>query len=84
MSVATLILTPSRRPRPVAPLLYQDASLLTVSAFNDNGQPRYASDETAVHRSNFFPGLGWLLTRRLWDELDAKWPEEKGFWDDWM
>mmetsp|Transcript_12353 Transcript_12353/g.40562 ORF Transcript_12353/g.40562 Transcript_12353/m.40562 type:complete len:526 (+) Transcript_12353:244-1821(+) len=67
-----------------APLLYQDASLLAVSAFNDNGQPRYASDETVVHRSDFFPGLGWLLTRRLWDELDAKWPEEKGCWDDWM
>jgi len=78
------MLTRPRRLRPAAPLLYQDASLLAVSAFNDNGQPRYASDETVVHRSDFFPGLGWLLTRRLWDELDAKWPEEKGCWDDWM
>lgn len=84
MRIATRMLTRPRRLRPAAPLLYQDASLLAVSAFNDNGQPRYASDETVVHRSDFFPGLGWLLTRRLWDELDAKWPEEKGFWDDWM
>jgi len=28
-------------------------------------------------------GLGWLLTRRLWGELKGKWPDEKGFWDDW-
>jgi len=67
-----------------APLLYQDPSLLTISAFNDNGQLRYASDPSAVYRSDFFPGLGWLLSRRLWEELGPKWPEEKGFWDDWM
>ena len=67
-----------------APLLYQDDSLLCVSAFNDNGQQKFASDPTALYRSDFFPGLGWLITRRLWSELGPKWPGEAGFWDDWL
>ena len=29
-------------------------------------------------------GLGWLLTRKLWEELGPKWPNEAGFWDDWL
>ena len=33
----------------------QDESLLCVSAFNDNGQEKYASDPEAIHRSDFFP-----------------------------
>ena len=67
-----------------APLLYQDDSLLCVSAFNDNGQQKFASDPSALYRSDFFPGLGWLITRRLWAELGPKWPGEAGFWDDWL
>ena len=36
-----------------------------------------------MHRSDFFPGLGWMLDRRRWtQELGAKWPA--GFWDDWL
>lgn len=27
-----------------------------------------------LHRSDFFPGLGWMLTRDLWLELEPKWP----------
>ena len=67
-----------------APLLYRDPSLLCVSAFNDNGQSKYAGDPSALHRSDFFPGLGWLLSRRLWSELEGRWPNERGFWDDWL
>ena len=67
-----------------APLLYQDSSLLCVSAFNDNGQAAYASDASALYRTDFFPGLGWLVTRRLWEELGPKWPDAMGFWDDWL
>jgi alpha-1,3-mannosyl-glycoprotein beta-1,2-N-acetylglucosaminyltransferase len=26
--------------------------------------------------------VGWLMTRKLWDEMGPKWP--KGFWDDWL
>eukprot|EP00316_Scyphosphaera_apsteinii_P004131 CAMPEP_0119305396 /NCGR_PEP_ID=MMETSP1333-20130426/6410_1 /TAXON_ID=418940 /ORGANISM="Scyphosphaera apsteinii, Strain RCC1455" /LENGTH=500 /DNA_ID=CAMNT_0007308479 /DNA_START=187 /DNA_END=1689 /DNA_ORIENTATION=- len=67
-----------------APLLAQDSSLLCISAFNDNGQPQYASDPAALYRSDFFPGLGWLLSRSLWQEIGPKWPNEHGFWDDWL
>lgn len=27
-----------------------------------------------LHRTDFFPGLGWMLTRDLWLELEPKWP----------
>ena len=67
-----------------APLLEKDRTLLAVSAFNDNGQAAYRGDPVALHRSDFFPGLGWLMTRSLWTELGPKWPNEMGFWDDWL
>ena len=38
--------------------------------------------EDLLHRSDFFPGLGWLLTKTVWNEIKTNWP--KGFWDDWM
>ena len=42
-----------------------------------------AAPPQAPHRAAAPQGLGWLLTRRLWGELKGKWPDEKGFWDDW-
>eukprot|EP00943_MAST-04B_sp_MAST-4B-sp1_P000344 g344.t1 len=30
----------------------------------------------------FFPGLGWMLNKKQWDEWGPKWP--KGYWDDWL
>jgi alpha-1,3-mannosyl-glycoprotein beta-1,2-N-acetylglucosaminyltransferase len=67
----------------MAPLLDNDSSLLAVSAFNDNGFPERVSDSRRVLRSDFFPGLGWMMTRKLWDEeLAVKWP--LGYWDDWL
>lgn len=35
-----------------------------------------------LYRSDFFPGLGWMMTKQLWNELGPKWPEK--YWDDWM
>ena len=62
-------------------ILDEDPTLLAVSAYNDNGH--LVSDPNRLLRSDFFPGLGWMMTRRLWvDELEAKWPSE--FWDDWL
>ena len=41
-------------------------------------------DETKpelLHRSDFFGGLGWMMSRKLWtEELMQKWP--KSYWDD--
>ena len=27
-----------------------------------------------LYRTDFFPGLGWMLERTLWLELEPKWP----------
>ena len=40
-------------------------NLLAVSAFNDNGLKKLvdeAADAGTLLRSDFFPGLGWMLT----------------------
>lgn len=66
----------------VAPVLDADSTLLAASAYNDIGQPAFVADSARVHRSDFFPGLGWMLTRKAWAELGPKWP--RGFWDDWL
>ncbi|CAM9621487.1 unnamed protein product [Pylaiella littoralis] len=65
-----------------APLLDSDETLMAVSAWNDNGQADHVKNNEALFRSDFFPGLGWMLPRRLWDELAPEWPE--AYWDDWL
>ncbi|XP_066916420.1 alpha-1,3-mannosyl-glycoprotein 2-beta-N-acetylglucosaminyltransferase-like [Clytia hemisphaerica] len=65
-------------------LLEVDNTLFCVSAWNDNGKED-SVDPSAIdvlYRSDFFPGLGWMMTRKLWNEIGPNWP--KGFWDDWM
>jgi hypothetical protein len=47
----------------VAPLLDADDSLLAASAWNDNGVEGYVHDSEALYRSDFFPGLGWMISR---------------------
>ncbi|NXY12520.1 MGAT1 acetylglucosaminyltransferase, partial [Pteruthius melanotis] len=68
----------------VLPLLRRDPSLWCVSAWNDNGKEAMVDAGRAelLYRTDFFPGLGWLLLAELWDELEPKWPA--AFWDDWM
>lgn len=65
-----------------ADLLDKDKSIMAVSSWNDNGQKQFVHDPYALYRSDFFPGLGWMLTRTTWDELSPKWP--KAYWDDWL
>nr|CAG4649346.1 EOG090X06K9 [Scapholeberis mucronata]SVE93628.1 EOG090X06K9 [Scapholeberis mucronata] len=67
------------------PLLSNDVTLWCVSAWNDNGKASLVDVEQGsplLYRSDFFPGLGWMITKKLWDELEPKWP--KSYWDDWM
>ncbi|ODM99389.1 Alpha-1,3-mannosyl-glycoprotein 2-beta-N-acetylglucosaminyltransferase, partial [Orchesella cincta] len=66
------------------PLLQQDPTLYCVSAYNDNGKPELIDilSPSLLFRTDFFPGLGWMMTKRLWKELEHKWPYS--FWDDWM
>lgn len=66
----------------VAPLVDSDPSILCASAWNDNGQRFLVKDNKALFRSDFFPGLGWMLPLRIWNELSVKWPV--AYWDDWL
>ena len=65
-----------------ADLLDADDSLWCVSSWNDNGQAAFVKDPRTLYRSDFFPGLGWMLAKDTWDELAPKWP--RAYWDDWM
>jgi len=66
------------------PILNSDESLWCVSAWNDNGKTGLINESSPelLYRTDFFPGLGWMLTKKLWAELMVKWP--KSYWDDWM
>ncbi|OMO59897.1 Glycosyl transferase, family 13 [Corchorus capsularis] len=63
-----------------AALLDKDKSIMAVSSWNDNGQKQFVHDPYALYRSDFFPGLGWMLTRSTWNELSPKWPKAYPFW----
>lgn len=66
----------------VSPLLDQDPSVFVISAWNDNGFFEKA-DPRLLLRTSYFPGLGWLLPRKLWmEELKDNWP--KTHWDHWL
>ncbi|RDX61027.1 Alpha-1,3-mannosyl-glycoprotein 2-beta-N-acetylglucosaminyltransferase, partial [Mucuna pruriens] len=58
-----------------ATLLDKDKSIMAVSSWNDNGQKQFVHDPYELYRSDFFPGLGWMLARSTWDELSPKWPK---------
>ncbi|KAF7226519.1 alpha-1,3-mannosyl-glycoprotein 2-beta-N-acetylglucosaminyltransferase a [Nothobranchius furzeri] len=70
--------------RSLLPLLKSDPNLWCVSAWNDNGRDGFVDPGKAelLYRTDFFPGLGWMILRELWEELEPKWPS--AFWDDWM
>uniref|UniRef100_A0A0E0MII6 Alpha-1,3-mannosyl-glycoprotein 2-beta-N-acetylglucosaminyltransferase n=1 Tax=Oryza punctata TaxID=4537 RepID=A0A0E0MII6_ORYPU len=57
-----------------AKLLDNDKTIMAVSSWNDNGQKQFVYDPKALYRSDFFPGLGWMLTKPTWIELSPKWP----------
>ncbi|KAK9112439.1 hypothetical protein Scep_019958 [Stephania cephalantha] len=65
-----------------ADLLDTDKTIMAVSSWNDNGQKQFVHDPKTLYRSDFFPGLGWMLTKSTWNELSPKWP--KAYWDDWL
>lgn len=67
----------------VSPIMDIDKSLLVISAWNDNGFRGKACNKWKLKRTEFFPGLGWLLTRSLYKgELEKKWPTNH--WDHWL
>ena len=44
-----------------------------MSSWNDHGLKELVSDATRLMRSDFFPGLGWMTRRDIWDSIKAKW-----------
>ncbi|XP_032525350.2 alpha-1,3-mannosyl-glycoprotein 2-beta-N-acetylglucosaminyltransferase [Danaus plexippus] len=66
------------------PLLSKDPTIWCISAWNDNGKKQLIdlSRPELLHRTDFFPGLGWLLKRETWLQLEPKWPQ--AFFDDWL
>ncbi|XP_071817787.1 protein O-linked-mannose beta-1,2-N-acetylglucosaminyltransferase 1-like isoform X2 [Apostichopus japonicus] len=50
-------------------LLEQDRSLLTVSAWNENGFIHSSGAAQIFYRTQNFPGFGWVLSRPLMDEI---------------
>jgi len=69
----------------VYPILLSDPSAFIVSAWSDNGFKANVNnnDSFALRRTDYFPGLGWLLTRSLYQkELEPNWPESH--WDHWL
>eukprot|EP00924_Labyrinthula_sp_SR-Ha-C_P004728 snap_masked-scaffold_1-processed-gene-9.46-mRNA-1 protein AED:0.55 eAED:0.55 QI:0/-1/0/1/-1/1/1/0/589 len=65
----------------VAPVIENDETLFTASAWNDNGFGYAVKDEAALLRTTFFPGLGWLLLREEWENnLKGNWPVDHWDW----
>lgn len=58
------------------PILKQDPTLFCVSAWNDNGKSSLIDTGAAslLYRTDFFPGLGWMLLKTHWTEHAPKWP----------
>jgi alpha-1,3-mannosyl-glycoprotein beta-1,2-N-acetylglucosaminyltransferase len=46
-----------------SPVLDEDSSVLLISAWNDNGFKGLVADPFELRRTDYFPGLGWLLPR---------------------
>eukprot|EP00943_MAST-04B_sp_MAST-4B-sp1_P002414 g2414.t1 len=68
----------------VGPVLDTDKTAWAVSAWNDNGfNYLMGADKHNLFRTIFFPGLGWMMTRKLWKEqLERTWPNQH--WDHWL
>lgn len=65
------------------PLMDLDPSIWCVSSWNDLGPQNMASDNLRLFRTDVFPGLGWMINRKIWtEELSSQWPEDH--WDWWI
>ncbi|KAL2479188.1 hypothetical protein Fot_48202 [Forsythia ovata] len=67
-------------------LLDSDKTIMAISSWNDNGQRQFVHDPHVLYRSDFFPGLGWMLSKSTWDELSPKFffDQKITYWDDWL
>ena len=69
--------------RDTAPLLASDPTVFCVSSWHDNGRRGLVYDPHRLFRTQYFPGLGWMMRRELWtDELRPAFPLDQ--WDHFM
>ncbi|KAI8616966.1 glycosyl transferase [Chytriomyces sp. MP71] len=64
------------------PLMYLDPSLYCISSWNDQGMSRFTSDPSRLLRTDSMPGLGWLLTRVVFESISPF--TQEAYWDNWM
>ncbi|CAH8849089.1 unnamed protein product [Trichobilharzia szidati] len=66
------------------PILARDNTLFCVSAFNDNGRLELIDVKRPdlLYRTDFFPGLGWMLLNTFWMEIREGWPDV--YWDEYL
>lgn len=50
-------------------LLDTDKDLFCISSWNDHGQAQFVRSDTQLYRSDFFPGLGWMLQKNTWHDI---------------
>lgn len=63
------------------PVVDADTTLLTTSLWNDIGYKYNTNNPHAIRRTSFFPGLGWYMSRRVWEELlGPNWPSQDWDW----
>ena len=65
-----------------AVLLDVDETVWCVSSWNDQGFKDQDLDPRRLKRTSHFPGLGWMTSRAVWEELGPKFPTDH--WDHWM
>mmetsp|Transcript_28540 Transcript_28540/g.52383 ORF Transcript_28540/g.52383 Transcript_28540/m.52383 type:complete len:673 (-) Transcript_28540:48-2066(-) len=64
------------------PILRADKDLYCVSAWNDNGAEKLVKSPEELFRTDFFPGLGWMMEKSMWNEVRDRWAS--AFWDEFM
>lgn len=66
-------------------LLREDPSLWCVSAWYDQGFPHTTREPAKLTRTDYFPGLGWMIEHATWEELRGRWPKRPTTgWDHWF
>lgn len=67
----------------LAPLYDRDPTVYCITSWNDNAQKGLALDPRVILRTDFFIGLGWMISRKIYKgELEQKWPNTH--WDHWL
>uniref|UniRef100_A0A183C1Y3 Alpha-1,3-mannosyl-glycoprotein 2-beta-N-acetylglucosaminyltransferase n=2 Tax=Globodera pallida TaxID=36090 RepID=A0A183C1Y3_GLOPA len=62
--------------------LLSDICYLKIRPFGNPSIIDWTNGQDKLWRTDFFPGLGWMLAAETWRELAEKWPD--AYWDDWL